>query len=84
MMKKIKDVDLEALSPSLDCSPETLSKLQQAIPEVSKYITLLLWPPFSCVNFLAFVYTLFNKVYELDLRILAEYHILKCLASILS
>ncbi|KTF78168.1 hypothetical protein cypCar_00022230 [Cyprinus carpio] len=34
MMKKIKDVDLEALLPSLDCSPETLSKLQQAIPEV--------------------------------------------------
>jgi len=38
MMKKIKDVDLEALSPSLDCSPETLSKLLQAIPEVSKFI----------------------------------------------
>ncbi len=41
MMKKIKDVDLEALSPSLDCSAETLSKLLQAIPEVSKHIALL-------------------------------------------
>ncbi len=40
-MKKIKDVDLEALSPSLDCSAETLSKLLQAIPEVSKHIALL-------------------------------------------
>lgn len=40
MMKKIKDVDLEGLSPSLDCSRETLSKLQQAIPEVKKCISL--------------------------------------------
>lgn len=63
MMKKIKDVDLEALSPSLDCSPETLSKLQQAIPEVISYITLF-GPSFfhvNCVNFLAFMCTLFNN-----------------------
>uniref|UniRef100_A0A9J8ACA9 Calponin-homology (CH) domain-containing protein n=1 Tax=Cyprinus carpio carpio TaxID=630221 RepID=A0A9J8ACA9_CYPCA len=34
VITKIKDVDLEALSPSLDCSAETLCKLKQAIPEV--------------------------------------------------
>ncbi|MCJ8731015.1 hypothetical protein PDJAM_G00191160 [Pangasius djambal] len=34
MMKKIQDIDLDSLSPSLECSAETLNKLKQAIPEV--------------------------------------------------
>uniref|UniRef100_A0AAR2KFY0 Calponin-homology (CH) domain-containing protein n=1 Tax=Pygocentrus nattereri TaxID=42514 RepID=A0AAR2KFY0_PYGNA len=34
MMKKIKDVDLDSLTPSPECLAETLSKLKQAIPEV--------------------------------------------------
>lgn len=57
MMKKIKDVDLEALLPSLDCSPDTLSKLQQAIPEVSNHIALVgpLDLLVHCVNFPAFM-----------------------------
>ncbi|KAM9477484.1 nesprin-2-like [Clarias gariepinus] len=34
MIRKIQDVELESLSPSLECSAETLNKLKQAIPEV--------------------------------------------------
>lgn len=33
-MKKIQDVDLDSLSPTLECSAETLNKLKQAVPEV--------------------------------------------------
>ncbi|XP_062851798.1 nesprin-2 [Trichomycterus rosablanca] len=34
MMKKIQNVDLDSLSPSLECSAETLNKFKQAFPEV--------------------------------------------------
>lgn len=59
MMKKIKDVDLEALSPSLDCSRETLSKLQQAIPEVKKRLVKREIFP-SCIS-LCIVYSHFHS-----------------------
>lgn len=36
MIRKIQDVELESLSPSLECSAETLNKLKQAIPEVNQ------------------------------------------------
>lgn len=34
MMRKIKEVDMDALSPSTECSAETLQKLKLALPEV--------------------------------------------------
>ncbi|TSV02080.1 Nesprin-2 [Bagarius yarrelli] len=34
MMKKIQDIDLDSLCPSLECSAETLHKLKQTMPEV--------------------------------------------------
>ena len=33
-MRKIKEVDVEALSPSPECSAETVRKVKMALPEV--------------------------------------------------
>lgn len=34
IVRKLKEVDFEALSPSSDCSAEHLQKLKLAVPEV--------------------------------------------------
>lgn len=74
MMKKIKDVNLEALSPSLDCSPETLSKLKQAIPEVNKYIAL--GGPFSFMWIVLIRLCVYYQIIH-DPRILADHPVFK-------
>lgn len=61
MIKKIQDVDLDSLSPSLECSAETLNKFKQAVPEVNTACRVLNIQLPATEHFKSFIYFFFYR-----------------------